>query len=262
MIRAALLSVLVASGAASAQQYTGGAHLMQHMARGVPQSQVGDWVVYKVHGGMEGRTSFWRAAIVGEEKDRFGRDAYWLELEAGQHEKLKAPLLQAKLLIAKSDGGAGQAITRMYVGWGAEKVQEISAESITSTLYGEGAKKREERQKTKPAGLDKVPKDRTSIRTLPEARLMTLAGTVSAVPTEMRYGSQVVKRIWLSREIPVLQLAKLELPSIEHAIEIRDFGRNAKPQIIVPVEGTPPVNLEQGWPELTLVPSQQPGGTP
>jgi hypothetical protein len=63
------------------------------------------------------------------------------------------------------------------------------------------------------------------------SRLVTLGGTVTATPIEIRYRATVVKRLWLSDQIPLLHLAKIELPAIGHAMEARDWGLDAKPQM-------------------------------
>lgn len=238
-----------------AQVVSGQYNLLQHMSKGLAGTQVGDFATYRVYGGLEGRESFWRVAIVGEQKDALGRDARWVELEMGQHHLMKAPLMQARLLVAQDVKEGEQAVTRMYLGWGMEKVREVSPATLKDLFNTPMPRDddlhtpeiRAEIQKRQPKGNLAEAKKKMSVRTLPERRLMTLAGTVSAVPTEVRYASTLIKRIWVSRDVPVLHLAKLEIPAIEHSIEVRDYGRNAKPEMILPIDGSPLLTLEDGW---------------
>ena len=82
-----------------------GKALMDHLAKGLRTTQVGDWVTYKLDGGGA-RVHYWRLAVVGEEQDKLGRDALWLEMEWGTHPAMRAPLAQIRMLIARGDGVA------------------------------------------------------------------------------------------------------------------------------------------------------------
>ena len=74
---------------------------------------------------------------------------------------------------------------------------------------------------------------------------MTLAGTVAAIPVEVMLRGTVLKRLWMSRQVPVLHLAKLEIPAIEHAMEVRDFGIDAKPRMVLPSPDEPRIRMER-----------------
>src|SRR5262249_61955755 len=81
--------------------------LIRHMAHGARDAERGDWISYRTDAGG-GRVSFWRLSAVGSEKDALGRDALWVEVEVGQHEELRASLLQMKVMGARGEGlGAG-----------------------------------------------------------------------------------------------------------------------------------------------------------
>jgi hypothetical protein len=67
--------------------------------------------------------------------------------------------------------------------------------------------------------------------------LLTLGGTVTARPWEVRFGATLVQRLWLCDQIPLLGLAKLELPAIGYALEARGWGLDAKPQM-APIDTT------------------------
>ena len=74
---------------------------------------------------------------------------------------------------------------------------------------------------------------------------MTLAGTVTATPVEVRLRSSMVKRIWVSAQVPLIHIAKMEIPALAHTIEVRDFGIDARPQMLLPVPGTAKIKLER-----------------
>ena len=69
--------------------------------KGLRTTQVGDWVTYKLDGGGA-RVHYWRLAVVGEEKDKLGRDALWLEMEMGTHPARRAPLSQIRVAYEKA----------------------------------------------------------------------------------------------------------------------------------------------------------------
>ncbi|MDY7229435.1 hypothetical protein [Hyalangium rubrum] len=249
----ALTLVLLAAVPASAAMP--GKSLMDHLAKGLRTTQVGDWVTYKLDGGGA-RVHYWRLAVVGEEKDKLGRDALWLEMEMGTHPAMRSPLSQIRMLIARGDGVAFDAngITRLIVAMGFDKPQEYSEEALDWAL-----KKPEKTQKAAPRG--QTPAASVVVRSGKEARLMTPAGTVTAVPVEVLYRATVVKRTWLSREIPILNLAKVEIPRIAHALEVHEYGVNAKPRMLLPDPKTPTVKMgyaEKVFPQLPWLEEETP----
>lgn len=228
-----LLLWLLAAPPAGAQAPPAVRTLVEHMSRGVRATKVGDWVTYELDGGGR-RVHYWRLAAVGEEKDRLGRDALWIEIDLGTHPAMAAPLGQLKMLVARETGLSAQGITRLIVASGFDRPQEYSPEALEVALGREPTAARRGRAAGPGPG----------IRSGPETRLMTLAGTVPAVPLEVRYRSTVIKRLWMSREVPVLQLAKIEIPGIGQSMEVRDFGVNAKPLMAMPEPDAPKVRLE------------------
>jgi hypothetical protein len=245
-----LLGALLWAGPALAQ-YTSGIDLLrQHMARGIAETQVGDWATFRVHGGLAGREHFWRVAVVGEAPDPKGRPAFWYEVEMGQHHKMVAPLLQVRVQVAK-DPAAVDRVTRAFVAWGVEKVRELSPASVSELFNGASLP-----PSTEPRAASPLDRKQVNVRARDEQRLMTFGGTVTAVPVEIRYRSTVLQRYWMSREIPILQLAKIEIPAVEHSIEVRGFGRDAVPRMILPVDGTPTLRLEE-LPASVLMPTRE-----
>lgn len=205
-------------------------------------AKVGQWATYRLEDtSVRGREFFWRIAVVGEKKDVKGRPAQWVEMEFGQHPAMMAPLAQWKVLIARGKGFDQDGITEMYVSVGTGRVQQVAGDSLGEAFRpSEGAPKPVAKG-TRPA-LD----PQTRVRRVPPTQLMTLAGTVTATATEVMYRDTVIKRIWVSEQIPLLHLAKIEIPAIRHAMEVRDFGVDARPRILLPGPDVPPLSLEPG----------------
>ncbi|ADO73207.1 hypothetical protein [Stigmatella aurantiaca] len=250
----ALALVLFLLGAAPAVAAMPGKSLLDHLAKGLRSTQVGDWVTYRLDGGGA-RVHYWRLAVVGEEKDRLGRDALWVEMEMGTHPAMRAPLSQIRMLVARGEGVAFDAggVTRLIAAMGFDRPQEYSPEALAQVLA-----KRPPRPRAAPAGAGP---SAPVVRSGQETRLMTPAGTVTAVPLELLYRSTVIKRTWLSREIPILQLAKIEIPRIAHALEVVEYGVDAKPRMLLPDAKTPQVRLEyvdKAFPQLPWLEEEAP----
>lgn len=159
--------------------------------------------------------------------------------------------------MAKDAGLSEQGITRLIVATGFDRPQEYSPEALAVALRRAPQASRAART---PA-LGETP----TIRSGRERQLMTLAGTLQAVPLEVRYRSTVIKRMWMSRDIPVLQVAKLEIPGIGQAMEVRDFGVNARPMMPMPAPDAPKVKLEyldEAFDALPVPDDEAQGGAP
>jgi hypothetical protein len=74
---------------------------------------------------------------------------------------------------------------------------------------------------------------------------MTPAGTFSARPVELLLGPRVVRRIWLSGEVPVLGLARLELPAVGQVMEVEALGTDATPRMAPPAPEAPQIQMER-----------------
>ncbi|MCY1021975.1 hypothetical protein [Pyxidicoccus sp. MSG2] len=239
---AVLLVAMPAQAAAPAMKA-----LMDHMSRGARASRVGDWVTYRMDGGGA-RVHYWRMAVVGQEKDRYGRDAVWMEVEFGTHPAMRAPLGQMKMLVAlgESNDPRRHAITRLIASAGYGKPQEYSQEALEAELKkNEQAPAPDEAARAKAAPEPALTAAyRPVVRSGKEARLMTHAGTVTAVPVEVVMRSTVIKRMWMSREIPVINLAKIEIPGIGQSMEVAEYGVDAKSRIRMPQPNEPQIHLE------------------
>ncbi|HEX8700062.1 MAG TPA: hypothetical protein VF815_14555 [Myxococcaceae bacterium] len=252
-MRALALVLLLVAGSASASMPS--KPLLDHLAKGLRTTQVGDWVTYKLDGGGA-RVHYWRLAVVGQEKDKLGRDALWLEMDMGTHPEMRAPLSQIRMLIARGEGVAFDAngITRLIVAMGFDRPQEYSDEALQWALTNHN-KPKAPATRPNPARVTPV------VRSGQETRLMTPAGTVTAVPIEVLYKSTVVKRTWMSREIPILNLAKIEIPRIAHALEVHEYGVNAKPRMLLPDPKAPLVKMEyadKAFPQLPWLEEEAP----
>ena len=210
--------------------------LIRHMAHGASDAKRGDWISYRTDAGG-GRVSFWRLSAVGAEKDALGRDALWIEVELGQHQDLSAPLLQMKMLVAIGEGLGAEGVTRLFVAIGADPPQEISPDQL-HTLW-----------RLPPAHAHGPGEE--IIRAREEGRLMTHAGTLPAVSIEIYHSGLLIERVWMSHRLPLLGLAKLEIPSIGHAMEVTGFGRDAVPRMNLPDGGDPKIRLDRQTSEET-----------
>lgn len=211
--------------------------LYQQLAHGLPPAAVGQWVTYALHG-TGGRDAFWRLSIVGKQKDEKGRDAVWLEMEMGQHPNFVAPLFQMKMLVANQGGLRFDGISRAVLAIGAGQPQEVDPKSLAETNKPSRPASASARHTALYNGAE------ISFRAGKHRPLMTAAGTVDSLPVELVYRQTVIQRYWVSKEIPVLQLAKIEIPGIEDSLEVRDYGLNAKPLIHFPDPSAPKISLE------------------
>ncbi|HEX8823655.1 MAG TPA: hypothetical protein VF794_27280 [Archangium sp.] len=203
-------------------------------------ARVGEWVTYQMDGAQQ---SFMRLAVVGEQKDAQNRDAVWMELEFGQHPAMKAPMAQFLMLVARETGLRSEGISRLFLTQGIEKLQEVDKDALPHFVGDSG----KDAARPAPAPTSaQIPagKDTTVKRGKP-SRLMTLGGTVTAEPVEVLYRNNLIlKRYWMSREIPLLRLAKLEYPAVKYAMEVRDYGVDAKPRMVLPAAGEKKISLE------------------
>lgn len=242
-----LVAALLVAAPAGAQVHPAARALMQHMSKGARAAKVGDWVTYRFFGGGT-RVFYWRTAVVGEDKDKAGRDAVWVELEAGTHPAMKSPLMQMRMLVAREGGEIRyDAISRLYVGGPFDRPQEYSQEALDHVLKeqkAESERVQQERAQPLPPEASQPTAPKPVIRSGKETRLMTLAGTVTAVPVEVVFKNTVIKRIWVSREIPLMNLVKMEIPNIGHSIEVAEYGIDAKPRMVMPPPDAPKVRLE------------------
>ena len=211
--------------------------LYQALRKGLGPARVGEWVTYELRGGPD-RGGFWRLAVVAEQKDAKGRDAYWVELELGEAANMVAPLVQMKMLVARAGGlSKPDNVTRLILAVGLTEPQEVEASALGAFFRPAPAQ----------APVEPLPALRElHSRTGKAIRLMTAAGTVSALPVETLYRETVYERIWFSEEIPLLRIARIEIPAVAHTMEVRDFGLNARARMRPPRPTAPRISIEPG----------------
>jgi hypothetical protein len=214
--------------AASSEQI--GTALLAHMRRAIWQAEPGQWITYRADGGS-GRLSYWRFALVGAEKDALGRDALWIELEIGQEKTFVSPLAQMRMLIAKPADRSSDGVTRLYVSVGADKPQEVSPAALPQLLGS--ANGVHWRRDSNDLGAQ------VSVRAGQERRMMTSVGTLAAVPVEISRDGVLLQRIWISYQLPLLHLVKIEMPGTGYALEVSDFGTGAISRMALPVPTEP-----------------------
>lgn len=212
--------------------------LIRHLADGSSDARPGEWISYRADGGGK-RVSFWRFAAVGDEKDAAGREAMWVEIELAAHPDLRAPIFQMKMLVAREEQSGTERVSRLFVVLGADPPQEISQDQVYRLLHVPGS------VDARLMAVDDSVSTEEIIRTGEETRLMTRAGTLPAVPIEVYFRGSLVERIWMSRRLPVLGLAKLEMPAIGYSMEVTGFGQDAVPRMILPQAVDPKIRLER-----------------
>jgi len=212
------------------------------------EARVGDWVSYRIVGGR-GREGHWRMAVVGEELDALGRSAVWLEMEFGAEAKLAAPLLQFRMLVARDAGLVASGVSRLIVAFGFDRPQELEPSAIERVLSGRSATEIEggwQNGHSAPRPLSPVgAEDKLTVRRGGQVRLLTAAGTVSATPIELFYRRTLVQRFWISPDVPVLHLARIELPATSHSMEATGYGHDATARVPEPSASTPKIRLER-----------------
>lgn len=207
----------------SAAPLPGGPLLDAHLPNVLSAAKVGEWVTYQFDAG-DGRVYFWRIAVVGEQLDKQGRPALWVELDVGTHAAMKAPITSMKVLAARAHGMSSEGVTRLIVAWGLERPREVEPSDLPKLLG------REPKSGESAAGRPPI---EPQLKKGEPSRLITLGGTVTATPIEVRLQQTIFKRYWLCDQIPILHLAKMELPAVQHSMEARDWGLDAKPQLFV-----------------------------
>jgi hypothetical protein len=172
-------------------------------------AKVGEWVTYR----LEGR--YWRIAAVAHDAE-----GLWLELEFGDHPALKAPMAAFKLLVS------GDRVSRAILALGADAPREIPPADLQRFF-----------PRDPPRGPPPVDPS-IAVKTGRLQPLLTSHGTVTARPVEVRLRTTVIKRLWLCDAIPLLGLAKLELPALGYAMEAYDWGSDAQPRVAsrIPME--------------------------
>ncbi len=54
----------------------------------------------------------------------------------------------------------------------------------------------------------------------------------------------LIKRIWMSEQVPILAPREDRVPGVDHSMEVRDFGVDAKPQMVLPTPDFPKIDLD------------------
>lgn len=199
----------------------------------ITSGKVGEWVTYRLKSPR--MVSFLRIAVVGEERDVRGRPAVWVELDAGGHHAMEAPMVQLRLLVARGSDLDGEGITRAFVALATGKPQEVEPAGLEEMFRAEKL----------PANPPKT-FEHLKVDARSPIRMMTLAGTVSARRVDLMIGPHVIQRYWTSDQIPLLKLAKLEIPAASQAMEVRDYGVDARPRMVLPNPDERKLNIEPG----------------
>jgi hypothetical protein len=209
-----------------------GGPLLEQIASRDGELKVGDWVTYRISGGP-GREAFWRFAVVGADRDGEGREGRWVEIDIGTHPNMVSPLSQLRMLMSRDEEGERSwQVRRVLMAHGPARPSEVDPSEVEGLMRKPEAGKR----RASHPGARVVRGD--------PQRIMTQAGSVKAEPVDLFYRGTRVRRIWMSPEIPVMGLAKIEIPGSGYIMEARDYGIGAEPMMVLPKPGTAPLSLE------------------
>lgn len=228
-----LLSLLQMLPASAAEAPLFGRPLLEQLGRDARDLQVGQWVTYEFDGGV-GRASYWRIAVVGQERDKRGRDALWIEIEIGTHPALLAPMAQLRVLVARGMGMTAEGISRLVVSQGFEPPMEVVPEAIPAFVA-----------KELPPFVRRAAVAPVALRVGSAGSLLTQAGTLRAIPVELWDRSVLVQRVWMSPQVPVLHVAKIEIPAVDHAMTVHAFGSDARSRIQLPAPEDSKIHLDR-----------------
>ena len=79
----------------------------------------------------------------------------------------------------------------------------------------------------------------------PHARVIALSMHKDSVYVrEILRAGAVIERLWISPRVPLLHLAKLEVPATGYAMMVAAFGKDAAPRILLPSEPTKRIGVE------------------
>ena len=211
-----------------------GGPLLEQIASRDGDLKVGDWVTYRISGGP-GREAFWRFAIVAADRDGQGREGRWVEIDIGTHPNMVSPLSQLRMLMSRdAQGERSWKVRRVLMAHGTARPSEVDPAEVEGLMRG--------RPETPGKSRVTHPGAR-AVRGTPQ-RIMTQAGSVNAEPVDLFYRGTRVRRIWMSPDIPVMGLAKIEIPGSGYIMEARDYGIGAEPMMVLPKPGTAPLSLE------------------
>lgn len=172
--------------------------------------RVGDWSTFALRRGAEPAV-YLRVAVVAEERGR-----QWVELEVGAEPSMQAPLGQVAALTDPSRPLGADSIERLFLGGGPLPPAEASTALLRATH---------------PLDASRDPGEPPPEVSVQPERLRTPAGAFRARRVELRRGGTVVERIWLSDEVPVVPLVKLEVPPVGASLEVWAVGHDAVPRV-------------------------------
>ena len=208
-LMAALLCTAAPEGAAQV--------LLAPLQTGTASARAGQWVTYQVTT-ASGLTVFLRLAAV---KDEPAEHAIWVEVEAGLTAGMESPLLQLALLCERDGDRLTGRVRRAFAA-----VAHEPAAPLPPALLAKARMEAPSDDRPPPADF--------RFRLGAPQDLATRAGRLTARPWELVYKGQVVKRMWMSDAVPLLHLARIEVPAVGQRIDLHDAGEGAEPRVKLP----------------------------
>jgi len=158
---------------------------------------------------------------------------------------LPAPLAAMRLLVAREVGLGMGGITRLQVAQGVDRPREVSSEAL-GAIWGHLVQSPLPTGGAPWSGPLEVRRG-ASVR-LPAPGHPTLKrqlAPLSVQPVELLLHGRVLRRFWLSSEVPLLGLVLLEWPGMEQTLEMAAFGHDARPRLALPSPLAPQLQLER-----------------
>jgi hypothetical protein len=172
-------------------------------------------------------------AAVEAAKGAHGEDLLWLEIELGTDSSFVSPMAQLRMLVPHVLDLEQKDVQRLIVGIGGQKPTEFEP---TTVLLANASDERIRPAPTRQSvQLDKVGN---------AVDIQTRAGPVRASPYRLIHGGKVIQVYWLSPTVPLLHLAKIEIPKLEQSLVIHDFGTDATSRVSLPSVNSPNTNVE------------------
>lgn len=217
-----ILGLLASSPAASEDA-------LRSAARVAGATKVGDWVTYRIDGGP-GRGAFWRMAAVEEQKGVHGEDLVWLEVELATSPSFAAPMAQFRMLVPHVLNFERQDVQRLLVGFGEAGSEEVGAGALDESL-----------------SLRESPTARPPVSVQRDESfgvVQTQTGPVKALRYRLVQAGKILQIYWVSAEVPLLHLAKIEIPGLDQALVVHDFGTDARSRISIPDPARQKIGIE------------------
>jgi hypothetical protein len=207
------------------------------LAAAVAEARVGQWVLYAL-GGPHRDTRYVRLAVVKPQPGSSGEASRWLEVELGMDAALRSPVARMALEIRTGKGGVAF-VSRVVLAYGWERPVEVEGALSERWLAATRLA-----SLTAPDGAVPGADVSVALSVRPGERLMTGAGTLESTRYEARRQGVALRRVWTSRQVPLLGLARMEVAGSGDFVEVHGFGEGATPRVDIPARPLATMGVE------------------